>query len=240
MDPYKMETNERILISQNDSLAEQIKSDLTYFKAPFNKLVEAFEALDLGRLTPETFDEIRTGQAAKSVSRYQAKLEKSLDDMKVFNATLRAKLLEGKSEVSGDFLEAARAFMETTFKPRGYGRREDQVLTVDFISLDADGKLTISDQDTESILEAHCRYYIQTPEEKELYSSILGLCEKYKEFYATAKRLQLNDMMILDRSFGVLDNFARNIGPDVEPDMNKVIGSANYSKRLAKSQQRRY
>jgi uncharacterized protein YifE (UPF0438 family) len=215
-----METNERILISQNDSLAEQIKSDLTYFKAPFNKLVEAFEALDLGRLTPETFDEIRTGQAAKSVSRYQTKLEKDLDDTGVKNATLRANLLVGTGEIAGTFLKAARAFMDTTFKPRGYGRSEDQVLTVDFISLDEDGALTISDEGFEGILETHCRTYLQTDEEKELYAAVDHICTGYKNLIQKCKHMKLG--YNFEMTFGVMDHLITNIGPTVSPSIVEI------------------
>lgn len=215
-----METNERILVNQNDALAELIAADLRHFKAPFKKVVESYAGLEMGEFTPEVFNEVKTGQLDHVVRRYQAQLEKSLDDTGVINKTLRSNLLQGTGEVAAYFIRTAKAFNETEFKPTGYGRREDQVLTVDFISLDEDGALTISDEGFEGILETHCRTYLQTDEEKELYAAVENICTGYKNLIQLCKQMKLG--YNFEMTFGVMDYLTTNIGPTVSPSIVEI------------------
>ena len=223
-------TTERILISQNDVLFDQIKGDIRHFIAPYKKVVAAYAEMNLGDLTPEVYEEIKTGQAIKAVRRYEADLEKSLDDTGVRNPTLRANLLQGTGEISGSFIRAAKAFVATEFRPTPSTR--EKVLSVNHISLNQNGDLIINDEGIEAILEEHCRYYLQTDDEKELYGIVKDLCEHYEKLKATTKRLQTD--FNYNAGFSIVNTLVSFGTNDVSPNMGQLIGLCKYAAMKAK------
>jgi hypothetical protein len=222
-----MENNERILIGQNNELLELIKGDIRQFDPAFNKLTYAFAELGCGGMTAEVFNDIKSGQERKYVQQYKEALEKELNDTKVINHKLRTNLLQGTDVAAVDFLKAVNEIRSFKAKKRGYGRTEDQVLSLDFISVE-NGHLVITKQDEEAILETYCRHYLTTDEEKAVYTSVNVICNGFEELEATCRRF--NIPFSLSGSFAYVDQFVSKTNGQIKPNAERIIERLRISK----------
>jgi hypothetical protein len=221
---------ERILIDQDDKLISSILGDISQFQAPLQKLLNSYAVLNLGEMTPAVFNEIKSGNARLSVMRYEKALNDDLDRTKVYNPTLRRNLLAGTEVASREFLIATKQFLATEVKPIQYDRRDldpNAKLSIDFVSFE-DGSLYVSDESREAIAEEHCRFYIETDEEHELFGVAKSIAEGFKKVIAFDKKY---NMSLNTNSLQCISFLFADIGPDITVNGRGISG---LSKRMTK------
>lgn len=225
--------HERILVEQDNDLRDSILSDISQFRGPFEKVIEAFEALNMGEMTNDVFEQIKNNRAGQIVKQYNEKLAQELDGAKIINPTLRASLLTGTSEPSKAFLKAVSEFASTEVKSTSYIQKRinsDVRLTIEDISFE-DGELYISESDKESITEKYCRFYLETEDEQKAFEAAKIITEQYKIMMDLDKRLGMN----LNRSYmNCIQDFFIDIGEDIKPNKRFIAGLSARMERLKK------
>lgn len=177
-----MEQN-RILLSQDDTLLADICSDLSRFESTFTGVIKAFNQLEIGEFTADHFDQVASGKAMVIVDAYRKSLSDHLENTLVKNSTLKRIVLESSEEMIANFLQACKDFINTDTTPDPYGRHKSRSVFLSIESLSFhEGRLIISPDSKEQLTERHCRIYVETEKDHLVYSALLKLQSGLQEF----------------------------------------------------------
>lgn len=186
-------STERILLHQDNELKARIMGDLSKYKRTFEPVKDAFEQLQIGKLTNDIFTTIAEGKAATLRPHYIKSVEDDLTKTGVINERLRAFAMDGTGEIFAKFEKAANDFVSTDLKPSPYGLDKDRTnfLALDDISYSINDGLFIDEKKQESILEKYCRLYASTDAEKELYHALTAMAPALQTYLTVLKRAGL-------------------------------------------------
>ena len=181
---------ERILIHQNNSLLKEIVGDLRVYLAPLNKLKEAYEALEMGNFSQKVFDDLISKGTNEIIAAYSKSLNDQLDKTGVVNTKLRGIVLQGSDEPIANLKKALNDLKEVNPQPRAsYGTNpRTQLLQLRDIE-HKEGRFQVSDE--ESLLEKHCRIYVEDEQSKMVYSHLMTLQEHLQAYLKLTTSLGL-------------------------------------------------
>lgn len=189
--------SEREMIFQDNGLLKDILKDLNNYYPLLRKVQNTYEALSLGSLTPQIFGEIKTGTDGIA-ARYRGELTHQLDAAGVKHPNLRKSALRGTEIPLQEFSQAVDELQR--FRPPQ--RAASNIpLPLKSISYES-GEFIVNGADREVILENHCRIYLETIGEKELFSALASLEKSYNEFHPLIEKLG-----VLTHSKSAFENF---------------------------------
>jgi hypothetical protein len=168
---------ERILISQDNSLLNDICSDLRHFKPLLENLKTIYESLEIGPFTSQIYGEIVYSGTGEISKRFRASIEADIKKMGVSKSIIKENITSGAETLLNQFVVYVNELKR--FRPDTFSR--EHKLNLKCISFNEKGFVITSD-DKEDILESQCRIYIETDAEHELYEALLKFIEAFDEF----------------------------------------------------------
>lgn len=168
---------ERILISQDNSLLNEICSDLRHFKPLLENLKTIYESLEIGPFTPQIYGEIVYSGTGEISKRFRASIEADIKKMGVSKSIIKENITSGSETLLNQFVVYVNELKK--FRPETFSRQKN--LNLKCISFDEKG-FVITSEDKEDILESQCRIYIETDAEHELYEALLKFLEAFNDF----------------------------------------------------------
>lgn len=168
---------ERILIAQDNSLFNEICSDLRQFKPLLENLKTIYESLEIGSFSDSIYKEIIHSGTNKISERYKSSIESDIESTGVLKSIIKDNIRLGSETILNEFLVYVNELKK--YKPDTFSR--EKRLNLKNISFNEKG-FVLTDQDRENILEDECRIYIETDDEHELYASLLKFLDAYNEF----------------------------------------------------------
>lgn len=168
---------ERILIAQDNSLLNEICSDLRHFKPLLEGLKTIYESLEIGDFTPQVYGEIVYSGTGEISKRYRASIESDIKKMGVSKSIIKENITSGAETLLNQFVMYVNELKR--FRPDTFSRQKH--LNLKCISFNEKGFVITSD-DKEDILESQCRIYIETDAEHELYDALLKFIESFDQF----------------------------------------------------------
>lgn len=181
---------ERILIHQNNLLLKEIVGDLRVYLAPLNKLKEAYEALEMGNFSQKVFEDLISKGTNEIIAAYSKSLNDQLDKTGVVNTKLRGIVLQGSDEPIANLKTALNDLKEVNPQPRAsYGTSpRTQLLQLSDIEFE-DGGFQVTNE--ESLVERHCRIYVEDEQSKMVYSHLITLQEHLQAYLKLTTSLGL-------------------------------------------------
>jgi hypothetical protein len=167
---------ERILIAQDNSLLNDICSDLRQFKPLLEGLKTIYESLEIGDFSPQIYGEIVYSGTSEISKRFRASIESDIKKMGVSKSIIKENITSGAETLLNQFEVYVNELKK--FRPETFSRQ--QKLNLKCISYNEKGFVITSD-DKEDILES-CRIYIETDVEHELYEALLKFIDAFDEF----------------------------------------------------------
>ncbi len=168
---------ERILIAQDNSLLNEICSDLKQFKPLLESLKTIYESLEIGDFTPQIYGEIVYSGTGEISKRFRASIETDIKKMGVSKSIIKENITSGAETLLNQFVVYVNELKK--FRPETFSRQKK--LNLKCISFNEKGFVITSD-DKEDILESQCRIYIETDAEHELYEALLKFIESFDQF----------------------------------------------------------
>lgn len=168
---------QRILIAQDNSLLNEICSDLRHFKPLLENLKTIYESLEIGPFTPQIYGEIVYSGTGEISKRFRGSIESDIEKMGITKSIIKDNVKEGSETLLNQFTTYVSELKR--FKPQTFTR--EKRLNLKYISFNDKG-FVITSEDKEDILEGECRIYIETDKEHELYEALLKFIEAFDDF----------------------------------------------------------
>jgi hypothetical protein len=168
---------ERILLAQDNSLLNEICSDVKQFKPLLENLKTIYESLEIGDFTPQIYNEIVYSGTKGISERFESSIESDIEKMGITKSIIKDNIKEGSETLLNQFITYVSELKR--FRPQTFSR--EKRLNLKYISFNDKGFVITSD-DKENILESECRIYIQTDAEHEIYESLTKFLDAFNEF----------------------------------------------------------
>ena len=193
---------ERILISQDNSLLNDICSDLKPFKPLLENLKTIYESLEIGSFTSEIYKEIVYSGTGGISERFNTSIESEIKKMGVSKSIIKDNIASGAETLLNQFTTYVNELKR--FRPDTYSR--EKKLNLKYISFN-DKAFVITPEDKENILEFECRIYIETDAEHKLYEAINIFLEAFNDFDKNIVELGIITNPIANRLGSVAEIF---------------------------------
>lgn len=168
---------ERILISQNNSLLNDICSDLRHFKPLLENLKTIYESLEIGPFSSQIYKEIVYSGTAGISERFNSSIESDIKSMGISKSIIKDNIKSGSEILLNQFVVYVNELKR--YRPDTYSR--EKRLNLKYISFNDKG-FVITEENKQNILEAECRIYIETDAEHELYEALLKFMDAFNDF----------------------------------------------------------
>lgn len=168
---------ERILISQNNSLLNEICSDLRHFKPLLENLKTIYESLEIGPFTSQIYKEIVYSGTVGIAERFDSSIESDIEKMGVSKSIIKDNIKAGSQTLLNQFTTYVGELK--SFRPDTFSR--EKRLNLKYISF-TDKGFVITAEDKENILELECRIYIETDAEHKLYEALNKFLDAFNDF----------------------------------------------------------
>jgi hypothetical protein len=168
---------ERILLSQNNSLLNEICSDLRHFKPLLENLKTIYQSLEIGPFTSEIYKEIVYSGTGGISERFNMSIESDIKKMGVSKSIIKDNIVLGAETLLNQFVVYVNELKR--FRPDTFSR--EKKLNLKYISFNEKG-FVITAEDKENILETECRIYIETDAEHKLYEAIDKFLDAFNDF----------------------------------------------------------
>lgn len=168
---------QRILIAQDNSLLNEICSDLRHFKPLLENLKTIYESLEIGPFSDSIYKEILYSGTGEISKRFRASIESDIKKMGVSKSIIKDNITSGAETLLNQFVVYVNELKR--FRPDTFSR--EQKLNLKCISLNEKGFVITSD-DKEDILESQCRIYIETDAEHKLYEALNKFLDAFNDF----------------------------------------------------------
>ena len=168
---------ERILLTQDNSLFNEICRDLEQFKPLLNDLKLGFELLEIGSFTNTILKEIVFSGTKGIENKFNEKIDFDFEKLGIKNTLIKENILKGSETILNKFLlcvDETKKFTPATFS-------REKRLELKFISF-GNGGFTMTNEDKENLLESKCRIYIETNDEHALYEALTKFLNAFNEF----------------------------------------------------------
>jgi hypothetical protein len=213
---------ERILLDQNDSLLNDICSDLKHFKPLLNNLKTIYESLELGAFTHQIYEEIVHSGAEGICKIFKASIESDIEKMGVSKSIIKDNIISGSDDLLNQFTTYVTELKR--FRPDTFSRQKK--LSLKHISFNEKG-FVITPDDKENILESQCRIYLETDEEHTIYEDLTKFITAFEvvEKYITNNGISMNQMA---SKMSYIETYFLNRNGEkleIKPDMIKWIVS---------------
>ena len=182
-----MKTEKRILIREDKGLLTEIVQDLHRFKPTLTALTTAFSELCMGPFTNEIFKDLVDNGSANITANYKANLETELDKTGVVNPILRKTVLSASEPTFSKFKTAYTDLIAFT-PPNNTIQRA--TLTLQYISF-IDERFVVTEADQETLLESHCRVYLETDKEKAFHAKLSTLKDAFNAYLKDFQEYEL-------------------------------------------------
>ncbi len=181
----------RELIFEDKELFGQILNDLEGFRPYLNKMQTAFEKLEIGEFSAQVMETIKTKGINPIEIDFNEALAQQLDKSGITSKAIRENLLDNSKQLFLKFKQAvndARAYV-----PKVYGFKPRPTLDFGMIAYGNNTQtFYVDDKAEETILENHCRVYLETEAERTLYDALNGLLEAQKNVRTLLDRAQFS------------------------------------------------
>lgn len=168
---------ERILIAQDNSLLNEICSDLTYFKPLLANLKTIYESLEIGPFSNQVYKEIVYSGTAGISEIFRSSIESDIKSTGVIKSIIKDNIRSGSETLLNQFVVYVSELKK--LKPDTFTRLKR--LNLKYISFNDKG-FVITSEDKENILEYLCRIYIETDYEHEIYEALLKFLDAFNDF----------------------------------------------------------
>lgn len=168
---------QRILIAQDNSLLNEICSDLPHFKPLLENLKTIYESLEIGDFTPQIYREIVYSGTGEISKRFRASIESDIGKMGITKSIIKDNVKEGSEALLNQFITFVSELKK--FSPNTYSR--EKRLNLKYISFNDKG-FVITSEGKENILEFECRIYIETDAEHKIYEALTKFMDAFNEF----------------------------------------------------------
>lgn len=176
----------RTLIEEDLNLVDRLVRQAAQFKPLFNKVLAAYNELNLGKFTGETWDSIKRNGAEEINRAYQDRLNEDLKHLKT--PMLQRNAIELATEPVASFEETIRELR--AFEPRS-GRDDNKAIDISDLSF-VDGELVINEEDRELLAEKYARVYLESdPDSQEVWELAKTLAETVGKLYQKAEEAKL-------------------------------------------------
>ena len=213
---------DRILLSQNDSLLNDICSDFKHFKPLLENLKTIYESLEIGAFTSQIYGEIVYSGTAEISKRFKASIESDIKKMGITKSIIKDNVKEGSETLLNQFITYVNELKK--FRPNTYSREKQ--LSLKHISFN-EKDFVITPEDKENILESQCRIYLETDDEHTIYEDLTKFIAAFEavEKYITSTGIFINPMA--SKMSYIETHFLNRNGEklEIKPDMIKWIVS---------------
>jgi hypothetical protein len=172
--------NKRILIAEDCELLNNKIGDLSKFTPAFNEFKEAYEALDLGELTNDTYKELITGKdgVSKVMDSFFNELDSTLKAAGLNKESLRKVHKDQATAEFNKLLQALKKLKDVNPDPHAHRRFEAlKIENTSYIG----GTFQVSAMDKEDILESDCRIYLENEQEIKLHTHLKAVRDSIKD-----------------------------------------------------------
>lgn len=180
--------NKRILIKQDNTLLNEICSDLQHFKPLLDNLKTIFESLEIGPFNSKIYKEIVYSGTQGISERFKSGIESDIKSMGISKTIIKDNIKAGSEILLSQFITYVNELKK--FSPNTFSR--EKRLNLKQISFNDKG-FVITSEDKENILEAECRIYIEMEAEHVLYEALNKFLDSYHDFNKNIDDLGLVD-----------------------------------------------
>ena len=225
---------ERILLSQDNSLLNEICSDLKQFKPLLENLKIIYESLEIGDFTPQIYKEIVYSGTAGISERFESSIESDIKKMGVTKSIIKDNIKEGSETLLNQFVALVNELKR--FRPQTFSR--EKRLNLKYISF-SDKGFVVTSEDKENILEFECRIYIETDAEHKIYEALTKFMDAFNEFdkniieLGLVPNLNANRLGVVAEIFLVPENGKYKVKPE---SIRWAINRKNFLDRGSKRQ----
>ncbi|MFV8269714.1 hypothetical protein ACNQGP_07220 [Flavobacterium sp. GT2N3] len=193
---------ERILISQNNSLLNEICSDLQHFKPLLENLKTIYESLEIGPFSDQIYKEIVYSGTAGTSERFRSSIESDIKSTGVLKSIIKDNIRSGSETLLNQFINCVSELKK--FKPDTFSR--EKRLNLKYISFNDKG-FVITSEDKENILEDECRIYIETDAEHELHEALIKFLNAFHDFDKNIAKLGIINNHLANRLGSIAEIF---------------------------------
>lgn len=193
---------DRILISQNNSLLNEICSDLRHFKPLLENLKTIYESLEIGPFSDQVYKEIVYSGTVGISERFRSSIESDIKSTGVLKSIIKDNIRSGSETLLNQFVIYVNELK--IFRPDTYSR--EKRLNLKYISFNDKGFL-ITSEDREKILEDECRIYVETDAEHELHEALIKFLNAFDDFDKNITELGIINNHIANRLGSIAEIF---------------------------------
>jgi hypothetical protein len=207
----------KLLIHNDGVLFEKILSDINSFRPLLNTFLSAYNSLEIGELTNDTFKYALDDQGTTVIESYKNSLINNSASL-----VLKQLIWKEADPIINHFRTALSNLLNYCVPVGGAYTRS--TLTLHSITLN-EGQFGISEAEKVNILENYCQTYISTEEEKAFYTSLTAAKHALEKVFGDIATLQLERHL---QSFEGLGQFFVMNGSRIEikPDSVKWATTA--------------
>ena len=193
---------ERILIAQDNSLLNEICSDLKHFKPLLENLKTIYESLEIGPFSDQVYKEIIYSGTEGISERFRSSIESDIESTGVLKSIIKENIRSGSETLLNQFVVYVNELKKV--KPDTFSR--EKRLNLKYISFNDKG-FVITSEDKENILEYLCRIYIETDDEHELHEALIKFMNAFHDFDKNITDLGIINNNIANRLGSIAEIF---------------------------------
>lgn len=169
------EAPQRLKIADRLHLARRWKQGAADLAQTANRLADLYRGLQIGEFTADALADVYATGGAEARRRY---IEAAKEDAaKVRSHAIRTQIEQEAEQWRTPFAEAARQAKESAERSGGDARQ-----LLDFLTLDSDGRFTVS-EDAARLIDEATAVYLTDPEEIEKYRQHLAAVDALNAFF---------------------------------------------------------
>jgi hypothetical protein len=180
----KSKITERKLIFEDNTIYTSLVVHLPRVFRSIGKLKTEYEKLEIGAFDNDVYQDLITSGAKNIESRYNESLNNTLNGLGAINSQIRANLLSNTETAINDLKNALATFRNTIPTSTISGHS----FPIHLITI-VDGLPVLTDDCKEEIKELHCRIYLTSESEFELYAKLENLTTSYNSLLKTLDKI---------------------------------------------------
>lgn len=206
-------TKQRKLLKEDQSILHTIDYDLRAYMQRLRAIRAAFEALELGPFTSDTWKLLKSGRADQEIEQqYWEAQDSQLKSAGITNKIIRESVMNGSKGPIEAFREAVR---ELVLLPMKYSQVTEYVLF-------KNDDFELEEGYQEDALEKYCRQWVNPGEEADFLEVVEGLHKAFERYAQVAEKVEAT-RELSDRGIRFFDRFFEKAGDQWVLSREKVV-----------------
>jgi hypothetical protein len=206
-------TQQRKLLKEDQSILHSINYDLRAYIGRLHAIKNAFEALELGPFTSDTWKLLKSGHVYEEIEQqYWEAQDSQLKSAGITNKIIRESVMNGSKGPIEAFREAVR---ELVILPMKYSQ------VTEYVSF-ANNDFELTEGYETEVLEKYCREYVNQGGEADFLEVVEGLHKAFEKYVQAAEKVEAT-RELSDKGIHFFDRFFQKSGDQWVLSREKVV-----------------